>query len=137
MELPSAPLVLLTQLVVGEDSVDIEDARNELRMELIVLNADLSELNKKWDFSAVLRPLLEDQGPAMAQTPRLEKQKERMAALREDFLRKEQERNFRKEQEQPQAVPLPAAAPRRVLEDLEKDVQILCRLPFNLFHKMQ
>ena len=124
METASSPLVL-TQLLVGEGSVDIEDVRDELRTELIMLNAELSELNKKWDFSAVLRPLLDDQGPALAQIPRLNKQKVRMTRIRDDFLRQEQERKEqerqeqerqeqkRKEQEQPQAAPQQAASPRK------------------------
>jgi hypothetical protein len=34
----------------------------------------LKQLNKDWDFSEVLRPLLTDQGPAITQIPRLRKQ---------------------------------------------------------------
>ena len=49
METASSPLVI-TQLLVGEGSVDIEEVRDELRTELIMLNAELSDLHKKWDF---------------------------------------------------------------------------------------
>ncbi len=60
MEMPSAPLSL-TPLVVDENSVDLEDVRDELRTELIMMNRTLKDLNKNWDFSDVLRPLLTDQ----------------------------------------------------------------------------
>ena len=98
----SVPLSL-TPLTKDESSVHEEDVRDEMRTELIMLNAALTELNKKWDFSDVFRSLLTDQGPAFTQIPRLKKQMmERMIKIRDAFLRKEQERKEqeRKEQEQ-------------------------------------
>ena len=99
---------------MSDNSTDPYDVRNELRMELIVLNADLTELNKKWDFSTILRPLLEEtdtMSPLMTQIERLNKQKYRMTKLKDGFLRQEQER---KEQEQSRPAPPPAAAaPKR------------------------
>ena len=86
------PLVLTT-LVDNDRSVDPDEVRDDLRIELITLNAELKQLNKDWDFSAVLRPLLDDQGPAMPQIPRLTKLKERMTRLRDDFLRKSRRKN--------------------------------------------
>ncbi len=63
MEMLSAPLSLsLTPLVVDQTSVDIEDVRDGLRTDLIMLNGALKKLDKDWDFSDVLRPLLTDQG---------------------------------------------------------------------------
>ncbi len=110
MEVLSAPLPL-TQLTLDENSVDIEDVRDELRTDLIMLNRALKKLDKDLELSDVLRPLLTDQGPAFTQIPRLRKQMDRMIKIRDDFLRNEQERN--KEQEQQRAAPLPAAAPTR------------------------
>jgi hypothetical protein len=108
-------------LTMSDNSTDPFDVRNQLRMELIVLNADLTRLNKQWDFSVVLRPLLEDTEticPLLTQIERLQKQKDRMTRLKDDFLRQEQERkeHVREEQEQEQSRPAPppaAAAPKR------------------------
>ena len=62
-----------------------------MRTDLIMLNGALKQLNKDWDFSEVLRPLLADHGPAITQIPRPTKQMERMIKIRDDFLRNEQE----------------------------------------------
>ena len=125
MEMLSAPLPL-TQLTLDENSVDIEDVRNKLRTDSIMLNGALKKLYKDWDFSDVLRPLLTDQGPAFTQIPRLRKQMERMIKIRDDFLRNEQERKEqeRKEQEQ-RAAPLPAAAPKRPRESSKRHADSL------------
>ena len=40
METASSPLAF-TQLVLGEGSVDIEDVRDHLKLDLILLNAEL------------------------------------------------------------------------------------------------
>ena len=77
--------------MVSENSVDVEDVRDEMRTDLIMLNRALKQLNKDWDYSEVLRPLLTDQRPAITQMPRLRKQMERMIKIRDDFLRNEQE----------------------------------------------
>ena len=77
--------------MVSENSVDVEDVRDEMRTDLIMLNRALKQLNKDWDYSEVLRPLLTDQRPAITQIPRLRKQMERMIKIRDDFLRNEQE----------------------------------------------
>ncbi len=55
-------LVLTQSLTMSDNSTDLEDVRNELWMELIILNRNLKKLDKDLDFSAVLRPLLEDTG---------------------------------------------------------------------------
>ncbi len=47
----------------GENSVDIEDVRNDVKTDLIMLNGELKALNSDFDLRAVLRPLLDDQGP--------------------------------------------------------------------------
>ena len=60
MDMLSVPLSL-TPLVVSENSVDVEDVRDEMRTDLIMLNGALKQLNKDWDYSEVLRPLLTDE----------------------------------------------------------------------------
>jgi hypothetical protein len=107
---------LTPSLTMSDTSTDPYDVRNELRMELIVLNAGLKRLHNDLDLSAVVRPLLEDTGPLLTQIERLQKQKDRMIRLKEDFLRQEQERkeHIREEQEQSRPAPPPAAAaPKR------------------------
>ena len=78
MEMLSAPLSL-TPLVVDE-TVDIEDVRDELRTILIMLNGALKKLDKDWDFSAVLRPLLEDTGPEFPLLTQIDRLKNREIA---------------------------------------------------------
>ena len=56
MEMLSAPKSL-TPLVVSENSVDVEDVRDEMRTDLIMLNGALKQLNKDWDHSEVLPEL--------------------------------------------------------------------------------
>ena len=103
-------------LTMSDTSTDPFDVRNQLRMELIVLNAGLKRLHNDLDLSAVLRPLLEDTGPIFSQIDRLRKQKDRMNTIKDEFLRQEQERkeHVREEQEQSRPAPPPAAAaPKR------------------------
>ncbi len=57
-----------TQLELGENSVDIEDVRNETKTNLIMLNGALKRLDSDLDLWAVLRSLLDEQGPAIAGT---------------------------------------------------------------------
>ena len=50
--------------MVSENSVDVEDVRDEMRTDLIMLNRALKQLNKDWDYSEVLNsPSLTDQRP--------------------------------------------------------------------------
>ena len=66
-------------MLLGSDtSTDPEDIRDELRSELLLLNAELKQINPDFDFSDALRPLLADTGPAVAHVPRLRNQKARM-----------------------------------------------------------
>ena len=80
-------------MLLGSDtSTDPEDIRDELRTELLLLNTELKQINPDFDFSDALRPLLADTGPAVAHVPRLQKQKARMEKIRDDFLRKAEEK---------------------------------------------
>ena len=74
-----------------DDSLGQEAAENvkeELKFQLAVLYADMKELNKNWDFTLLINPLLENQGPAFALVPRLKNQIVRMTTLRDEFLQK-------------------------------------------------
>ncbi len=39
--------------MVSENSVDVEDVRDEMRTDMIMLNGALKQLNKDWDYSEV------------------------------------------------------------------------------------
>ena len=79
-------------LVGSDNSIDPEDVRDELRTELLMLNAALKELNPNLDLSDALRPLLVDTGPAVAHVQRLSRQKERMEKIRDGLLRQAEEK---------------------------------------------
>jgi hypothetical protein len=65
--------------MLGEDmSIDPEDVRDELRTELIVLNAVLKDLNKNLDLADAIRPFLTGEGAQEAQIPRMRKLIQRM-----------------------------------------------------------
>jgi hypothetical protein len=69
-----------------------EDARDELKFELALLHAELKKLDTHWDFTPIIAPLLSDQGPANAVVPKLKKQIQRMTKIKDDFLRREEEK---------------------------------------------
>ena len=67
--------------LLGDDydkSIDPEDVREDLKTELLTLHMALKDLNKNWDFSAVILPLIAEQGPAAAHVLRLSKQIDRL-----------------------------------------------------------
>ncbi len=78
-------------MLVDEGSTDLDALRDDLRFELIVLHGEVKELNKSWDFSAIVNPLLEDQGAPIAVIARLKKQIKRLKKLRDDFQQKARE----------------------------------------------
>ncbi len=92
IENDSAPFKLLLAMLGDENSIDPDDVRDELKFELVVLNGALRKLDKDWDFSDIISQLSSDPGPVLAIIPKLKKQIERMTKLRDDFLRKEQEK---------------------------------------------
>jgi hypothetical protein len=73
-----------------QDAAD--DARDELKFRLAILNRALKDLNKTWDFTDIIRPLLADQGPVTAFVPKLKTQIERMTKIKDDFLRREEKK---------------------------------------------
>ncbi len=79
--LEGGSFVITQSLTMGDNSTELYDVRNELRMELIVLNGYLKKLDKDWDFSAVLRPLLEDTGPEFPLLTQIDRLKNREIVL--------------------------------------------------------
>ena len=72
-------------LLMSDSSTDIHDVRDELRTQSITLNAQLKRLDNALDYSAVLRPYLEDtMAPSLLQIDRMRKQIVRMTTLRDD-----------------------------------------------------
>ncbi len=63
--------------IVDDNSTDVDALREELKFDLIVLHTEVMELNKKWDFSAIVNPWLADPGPPLLVIPRIKKQIER------------------------------------------------------------
>ncbi len=78
-------------LLWDEKSTDPEDVRNEKKIELITLHRALKKLNKELDYSAVVNPLLADQGLASAHIPRLTNTIQQLEKIKEDFLLNERE----------------------------------------------
>ena len=78
--LEGGSFVITQSLTMGDNSTELYDVRNELRMELIVLNGYLKKLDKDYDFSAVLRPLLEDTGPEFPLLTQIDRLKNREIA---------------------------------------------------------
>ena len=75
------------QAMLGaDDSLDQDNEKEDLKMELALLNTALKKLDPDFDFAPIINPLLSDQGPAMAVVPKLKKQIERMTKVRDDFL---------------------------------------------------
>jgi hypothetical protein len=62
----------------GDNSSDLEDLREEYKNEVIMLHATLKKLDRDLDFSDILKPLLVETGPAVANIPKLAKQIARM-----------------------------------------------------------
>jgi hypothetical protein len=67
--------------IVDDGSTDLYAVREELKFELIVLHSEVMELNKKWDFLAIVDPLLADPGLPLLVIPRIRKQIELLKKL--------------------------------------------------------
>jgi hypothetical protein len=75
-------------MIADETSTDVDAVREVLNFELIVLHGEVKELNKNWDFTKIVDPLLADQGPAFLLIPRNKKQIELLKKLKEGFEQK-------------------------------------------------
>ena len=78
-----------------ENSSEIDDLREEYKNELILLHANLKALNRDYDFSAILNPLLAETGPALTHVPKLAKQIARMKKCLKDLEEKLQAGSLR------------------------------------------
>jgi hypothetical protein len=68
-------------MIVDDNSTDLNALREDLKFEWIVLHTEVKELNKGWYFTAIVNPLLADQGPALLVIPRIKNQIERLENL--------------------------------------------------------
>jgi hypothetical protein len=141
LKINSAPFrvesIAMMALLGGEDSLghDAADAvRDEMKYDLVVLNASMKEPKPNWDCSVIINPLLAGQGPALALIPKLKRQLENMKKNRDDFLRREEEKRgadfLRKDQERPSAAPA-GTSRRRNRTALPADS---CAEPFGGLH---
>jgi hypothetical protein len=70
MDLPLDPLLIQNPLLLYDDkSTDPEDVRAKKKIELITLHRAMQKLDMDLDYSAIVDPLLADQGPALAHIP--------------------------------------------------------------------
>jgi hypothetical protein len=93
MDLPLDPSLVQNLLLCDDKSIDPEDVRTEKKIELITLHRAMKKLDMDLDYSAVVDPLLADQGPALAHIPRLIKMIQRLGKIKEEcLLEREQQR---------------------------------------------
>ena len=72
-------------ILTSTDSTDVDALKEELKFELIVLHSDVKKLDKDWDFSRLIDPLISDQGSALILVPKIKKMITMMTKLKEDF----------------------------------------------------
>ncbi len=72
-------------MIVDDTSTDVEALRDELKFELVVLHSEVKKLDKNWDYSGIITPLMDDQGPPLNVVRRIQKLIEQLRKLRVDF----------------------------------------------------
>ena len=77
----------MDHMIVDDTSTDVEALRDELRFKMVVLHTEVKKLDPDWDFSGIVKPLMDDQGPPLFLVPRIQKQIERLQKLKDDFYR--------------------------------------------------
>jgi hypothetical protein len=77
----------MDDMIVGDNSTDVEALRDELKFKMVVLHSEVMALDKTWDFSGIIKPLMDDQGPPLNVVARIQKQIERLQKLKDDFYR--------------------------------------------------
>ena len=75
----------MDHMIVDDTSTDVEALRDELKFKMVVLHSEVMALNKTWDFSGIIKPLMDDQGPPLNAVARIQKQIKRMQTLKDDF----------------------------------------------------
>ncbi len=79
--------------MLGDDDSlgqDADNVKEDLKFELAVLYTAMKDLNKNWDFTLFINPLLADQGPAIAVVLKLKRQIDLLTKLRDEFLPQKQ-----------------------------------------------
>ena len=75
----------MEHMIVDDTSTDVEALRDELRFKMVVLHTEVKKLDPDWDFSGIVKPLMDDQGPPLFLVPRIQKQIARLQQLKDDF----------------------------------------------------
>ena len=75
----------MDDMIVDDASTDLEALRDELKFKMVVLHRELMALDKTLDFSGIIKPLMDDQGPPLNAVARIQKQIKRMQTLKDDF----------------------------------------------------
>ncbi len=78
----------MSDVIVDDTSTDVDAVRADLRFELIVLHTEVKKLDPGWDFTALVKPLLDDQGSAFLGIPIIKNMIERLKKLRDEFHQK-------------------------------------------------
>jgi hypothetical protein len=77
----------MTHVIVDDTSTDVDAVREDLRFELIVLHTEVKKLDAGWDFTAVVKPLLDDQGsPDPCKFPQRELRGDLLSAVTNRWL---------------------------------------------------
>jgi hypothetical protein len=71
----------MDHMLVDDNSTDLDALRDDLKFEMVVLHTEVKKLDPNWDFSGIIKPLMDDQGPPILVIPRIKKQIERMQKL--------------------------------------------------------
>jgi hypothetical protein len=75
----------MNHMIVDDTSTDVEALRDELKFKMVVLHREVMVLDKTLDFSGIIKPLMDDQGPPLNVVARIQKQIERLQQLKDDF----------------------------------------------------
>ena len=75
----------MNHMIVDDTSTDLEALRDELKFKMVVLHREVMALDKTLDFSGIIKPLMDDQGPPLNAVARIQKQIKRMQTLKDDF----------------------------------------------------
>ncbi len=75
----------MNHMIVDDTSTDLDALKDELKFKMVVLHSEVMALDKTWDFSGIIKPLMDDQGPPLNVVARIQKQIERMQKLKDDF----------------------------------------------------
>ncbi len=69
-------------MLFDDNSTDLDALRDEMRFKMVVLHSEVKKLDPDWDFSRIIKQLVDDQGPPLNVVARIQKQIERLQKLR-------------------------------------------------------